>query len=318
MFDVITFGEAMIRLSPPSFERLENTTSFDLKIGGSEANVAVALACLKLKSSWYSKLTKNSLGRRIENEVKRWNVDTSHVIWTSDHRVGLYFLEIGSKPRPYKVIYDRKNSAISNITTSELDWKYLEATKLFHTSGITVALSDSCREVISSILDSCKSKDILTSFDINYRSKLWTIKESRANLKSILSKIDVIISSENDIDLLFNYKGDFKEKSRKLLDEFNPKLVALTRGPDSPVLLDENGKFFFGTGNQPIVVDRIGAGDAFAAGLLYGYLQNDIEKGLQYAEAMAALKFSIPGDFAIINIDEIEDFIKTKKSTIER
>ncbi|MFX1450186.1 MAG: PfkB family carbohydrate kinase, partial [Promethearchaeota archaeon] len=178
MFDVISFGETMIRLSPPNFERLENAFSLDLRIGGSEANVLIALARLKLKTSWYSKLTDNPLGRRIENEIRKWNVDT-HIIWTAQSRVGLYFLEFGSKPRPSKIIYDRKNSAISTITKSELDWKYLESTKLFHTSGITVALSNSCREVVSSILDFCKSKNIITSFDINYRSKLWTVEDAR-------------------------------------------------------------------------------------------------------------------------------------------
>ncbi|MFX0133417.1 MAG: PfkB family carbohydrate kinase [Candidatus Hodarchaeota archaeon] len=317
MFDAITMGETMIRLSPPNFERLENAVSLDLKIGGSEANVAIALARLKLKTSWYSKLPNNSLGQRIENEIRRWNVDT-HVIWTPDSRVGLYFLEFGSKPRPSKVIYDRKNSAFSNIIKDEIDWKYIESTRLFHTSGITVALSNSCREVVSSILDFCKSKDIITSFDINYRSKLWTVEEARVKLKPILSKLDIIISSENDIDLLFSYKGDFKEKAKTMMDEFTPKIIAITRGPDPPLILDENEKILLGTGNRPNVIDRIGAGDAFTGGLIYGFLNNDLEKGLQYAEAMSALKFSIPGDFAIISIEEIEDFIKTKKSTIDR
>ncbi|NVM04023.1 MAG: sugar kinase [Candidatus Helarchaeota archaeon] len=318
MFDVITFGEAMIRLSPPNFERLENAVALDLKIGGTEANVAIALARLKLKTSWYSRLTDNSLGRRIENEIRKWKVDTNHLIWTSDSRVGLYFLEFGSKPRPSKVIYDRKNSAISKITKNEIDWKYLEETKLFHTSGITVALSNSCRELVSSVLDFCRSKNIITSFDINYRSKLWPVGEASDKLKPLLNKIDIIMSSENDIDLLFSYKGDFKEKAKKMMDEFKPKIIAITRGPDSPIILDETGKILLGTGNRPNLVDRIGAGDAFAGGIIYGYLKNDIEKGLQYAEAMSALKFSIPGDFAIISIEEIEDFIKTKKSTIDR
>ncbi len=318
MFDVITFGENMIRLSPPNFERLENAVFLDLRIGGSEANVSIALARLKLKTSWFSRLTDNLLGRRIENEIRKWNVDTNHLIWTADSRVGLYFLEFGSKPRPSKVIYDRKNSAISNITKNEIDWKYLEGTKLFHTSGITVALSNSCNEVVNSILDFCKSKKIITSFDINYRSKLWTTSEARKKLESILSKIDIIISSENDIDLIFSYKGDFKEKAKKIMNEFKPKVIALTRGPESPLILDETGKILIGTGNRPNLIDRIGAGDAFAGGIIYGYLKNDLAKGLQYAEAMSALKFSIPGDFAIISIEEIEDFIKTKKITIDR
>lgn len=318
MFDIITFGEAMIRLSAPNFERLENAVTLDLKIGGSEANVAVALARLKLKTSLYTKLTDNPLGYRIEAELKKWNVDTNHIIWTSDHRIGLYFLEFGSKPRPSKIVYDRKNSAISNIRIDELDWEYLKTTKLFHTTGITVGLSEFCQNAVESILDFCKNEGIITSFDINYRSKLWSVEEAREKIKSILHRVDIIISSENDLDLLFNYKGDSKEKTKKILNEFKPKIVAITRGPDGPIILDENENILIGTGNQPELVDRIGAGDAFAAGLLYGYLQDDIEKGLQYGEAMSALKFSIPGDFAILSIEEIEDFIKTKKYTIVR
>jgi 2-dehydro-3-deoxygluconokinase len=317
MFDAITFGEAMIRLSPPNFERLENASSLDIKIGGSEANVAIALARLNLKTSWYSKLTDNFLGRRIENEMRKWNAEP-RIIWTPEHRVGMYFLEFGSKPRPSKVIYDRRNSAISNMQKDEIDWKYLESTRIFHTSGITVALSQSCEEVVTSILDFYASKDIMRSFDINYRSKLWTIEQAKNKLTPILGKIDVIISSEADLDLLYGIKGDFKEKAKKIMNKFNPKLLAMTRGPDPPLIIDENGKIIVGTGNQPDLVDRIGAGDAFAAGVLYGYFKGDIEMGMQYAEAISALKFSIPGDFAIINLEEIEDFIKTKKSTIQR
>ncbi|MHA1299154.1 MAG: PfkB family carbohydrate kinase [Candidatus Helarchaeota archaeon] len=318
MFDVITFGEAMIRLSPPNYERLENSVSLDLKVGGSEANVAVALSRLNLKTSWYSKLTDNSLGHRIENEIRKWNVDTSHIIWSSKFRVGLYFLEFGSKPRPSKVIYDRKNSAISNIEKEDIDWTYLRKTKLFHTTGITVGLSESCAEIVNSIVDFCNNEKIITSFDINYRSKLWSVENARKKIKPLLNKFDIIITSENDVDLLFDFKGDFKEKVKKILDEFKPRVVAMTRGPASPIIIDENKNTYIGTGNQPNLIDRIGAGDAFAAGLIYGFLNNNLEKGMQYAEAMSALKFSIPGDFAIINIEEIENFIETKKNTIDR
>lgn len=318
MLDVITLGEAMIRFSPQNYERIEFATQLDFRIGGSESNVAVALSRLGLKVGWVSKLTDNALGRKIANELRRWNVNIEGLIWTSKFRIGTYYAEFGSDPRPTNIIYDRKSSAMTSITVEEVDWKYLSSCKLFHTSGITVALSQNCEDVVKKSLEFMKEKGKLISFDLNYRSKLWTVDIAKNKLNEVLPNVDILISSENDIDLIFGAKGDLREKSELLIKKFSLKIIVLTRGPNPSYTLDNKGNEYFGKGYRPKVIDRIGAGDAFDAGFLYGFLLGDIEKGIQYGEAMSALKFSIPGDFLIIDKIEIEDLIEKRKRLIKR
>ncbi len=315
---VITLGETMIRLSPKNYERVEFASQLDFRIGGSEANVAVALARLGVNTGWISKLTDNPLGRKIEAELKRWNVNVDAIIWTPEYRVGTYYAEFGSDPRPTNIIYDRKDSAITHIEPEELDWNYLDSCKVFHTSGITVALSENCGNMVKICLEYVKEKKKTTSFDINYRTKLWTPDEARKKLTKILPSIDILISSEKDIDLLFKLKKNLRSKCQDLLDQFALEAIILTRGPEPSYLLDEKGKEFYGKGYRPQLIDRIGAGDAYDAGILYGYLSGDLEIGLAYAEAMSALKFSIPGDFLITTKEEIESFIQQEKILLKR
>jgi len=320
LLDVITLGEAMIRFSPQNYERLEFATQLDFKVGGSESNVAVALARLGLSVGWISKLTDNSLGRKIESELKRWAVNLDSLIWTPNYRVGTYYAEFGSDPRPTNIIYDRKSSAFSHITVEEINWTYLEACKHFHTSGITVALSDNCETVVMQCLKFMNEKGKSTSFDLNYRSRLWTGQDARTKLsRNIFPHVDILLASESDLDKVFvELDGDFKEKALNLLEEFDLKVLVLTRGPNPPYILENNGNELLGKGYQPNIVDRIGAGDAFDAGFLYGYLSGSLEMGLEYGEAMSALKFSIPGDWLIVTQEEIEGFIKRRGSLIKR
>jgi 2-dehydro-3-deoxygluconokinase len=308
----------MIRFSPPNHERLDFATQVDFKVGGSESNVAVALSRLGLKAGWISKLTDNTLGRRIENELKRWNVNVEGIIWTPDYRVGTYYAELGSDPRPTNVLYDRADSAISHISTEELDWTYLEACRLFHTSGITMALSPNCEEVVKACFEYMREKKKATSFDINYRSRLWAPEKAKSKLEEILPFVDILISSENDLNLLFGTSENLREKCAELMERFSFKVIVVTRSSDPTFLLDENKEESWGKGYHPAVIDRIGAGDAFAAGFLYGYLLGDLKMALSYGEAMSALKFSIPGDFAILNKSEVEEFIRKGGYWIKR
>jgi 2-dehydro-3-deoxygluconokinase len=315
---VITLGETMIRLSPRNYERIEFASQLDFRIGGSEANVAVALVRLGVNTGWISKLTDNPLGRKIEAELKRWNVNVDGIIWTPDYRIGTYYAEFGSDPRPTNIIYDRKNSAITHIEPEELDWNYLDSCKIFHTSGITVALSDNCENMVKICLEYVKEKKKTTSFDINYRTKLWTPDEARKKLTKILPSVDILISSEKDIDLLFKIQKNLRSKCQDLLDQFALEAIFLTRGPDPSYLLEKKGKEFYGKGYRPHLIDRIGAGDAYDAGILYGYLSGDLKMGLAYGEAMSALKFSIPGDFLIATKEEIEAFIQQEQILLKR
>lgn len=318
MLDVITLGETMVRLSTPHHDRIEFATQLDFKIGGSESNVAVALSRLGLKAGWISKLTDNALGRKIENELKRWNVNVEGIIWTPDYRIGTYYAEFGSDPRPTNILYDRKDSAFSHLSPDEINWDNLNSCELFHTSGITVALSQNCEQVVKACLEFMREKKKLTSFDINYRAKLWSPEEAKIKLSEILPFVDILLSSENDVNLLFGKKEDLREKCSDLLEQFSLKVVVLTRGPDPPFVLSAEGNEYSGKGYQPAVIDRIGAGDAFDAGFLYGYLTNNLETALSYGEAMSALKFSVPGDFAIISKDEVEEFIRKGGYWIQR
>ena len=318
LLDVITLGETMVRLSPQNYERLEFATQLDFRIGGSESNVAVALSRLGLKAGWMSKLTDNALGRKIEAELRRWNVNVDGIIWTSDFRVGTYYAEFGSDPRPTNIIYDRKNSAISHIKLEEIDWDYLESCKIFHTSGITVALSQNCETVVKRCLEFVKERGKLTSFDINYRSKLISPGQVRKMLENILPDVDILMSSEKDVDLIYKPGGNLREKCEELMNHYSLKTIVLTRGPNPSFALDDKGKEYVGKGYRPVIVDRIGAGDAFDAGFLYGCLSEDLEKGIKYGEAMSALKLSIPGDMAILTREEVEDFIQREGNLLKR
>lgn len=173
MNDVVTFGEAMVRLSPPHFKRLEQATSFEVNVGGGELNVAVGVARLGLKSGWVSRLPQNPLGFLVRNKAREMGVDTSRIVWTDTGRVGLYFLELGASPRASKVVYDRADSAVSLIKPGEVNWtEIFRQAKHFHVSGITPALSKSAAEVTMEALQSARAAGVSVSYDLNYRTKL--------------------------------------------------------------------------------------------------------------------------------------------------
>lgn len=317
MIEIAALGEAMIRLSPKNHDILESTNELEIKIGGTEANFCVALKRLGINTGWISKLTDNPLGKKIYNELMRWGVDVSQIIWTKDYRIGSYYLEKGSYPRPSNVIYDRQNSAICYIKKEEINWNYLNQAKLFHTTGITLALSDNCYDTASECLKIMKKNGKITSFDINYRSKLWTSDTARIKISNILKHIDIIFTSESDLFLLFG-EADLKDKCNELINKYSNKIIVVTRGEGGPYALDNKGVDYNSQGIKPELVDRIGAGDAFDAGFIYGYLSNGIQHGLDYGIAMAALKFSIPGDLAIISKEEVEALVKKTGVKIKR
>src|SRR5437588_5445097 len=179
MSEVITFGEAMIRLSPPNFRRLEQATGLDLMVGGAELNTAVGLARLGRKSAWVSRLTRNPLGRLIANRAREAGVSTEHVVWTDEDRVGVYFLEFGAAPRASSVVYDRKGAAIANLKPGTVDWRGVFAgAKWFHVTGITPALSPSAAETTREALQAARAAKVQTSIDLNYRVKLWSQAEA--------------------------------------------------------------------------------------------------------------------------------------------
>jgi 2-dehydro-3-deoxygluconokinase len=266
---VVTLGEAMIRLTPVDHQRLETTPLLEVHIGGAELNVAVALAQLGVPVAWVSKLPDNPLGRRIVREAQRFGVDTSRVVWTQEGRVGLYFYEKGAPPRPSVVVYDRRHSAINTLKVDELDWDFIGQAKVLHLTGITPALSDFCRHLVAGCIFRAKERRMFVSFDVNYRSRLWTPEQARATLLTLLKGVDLLICTKDDAATLFNLTMDIETIARQLQASLRIPNVAVTHG-DKAVVATPQGTFSQ-SGYQIEEVDRLGAGDAFAAGLIYGF-----------------------------------------------
>jgi len=326
MYDIVTFGEVMIRLSPPDHQRLEQAHSLDVHAGGAELSVAADTSRLGLRTAWVSKLTNNPLGRFIANKAREQGVDVSHVVWTDEGRIGIYYLEIGSTPRPSQVVYDRANSSINLIKAREVDWAgILAKTKIFHTSGITPALSRNCRNATLKAIEAAKKGNCKVSFDLNYRSKLWSPEEAKECFSKLLDKVDIIITTQFDAETVFGLTGSYEDIARKLTDMFGPSVVAMTLREVRTVktgawtsLALADGKIYKGQVYDLEIVDRLGAGDSFTSGFLCGYLEADVETGILYGDSMAALKHTLPGDIAWITKEEVLQRAKSKDFRIQR
>ncbi len=346
MPDVVTFGEAMIRLVPPDFMRLEQTTSLDVQVGGGELNVAAGVCRLGLTSAWVSRLPNNPLGRMLENRARQAGVDTSHVVWADKSRLGLYFVEFGAAPRASSVLYDRADSAISRIQPGEADWAAaFKGARWFHVSGITPALSDAAAAVTREALEAAKKAGVPTSYDLNYRGKLWTPDEAQACQEPLMSLVDVLITTEEDTSTVFKIKAPdttndtgkqsgftevradaYKEVARKLHEKFKFKAVAITLRKNPLVwrntwtaIAYADGKFYDDVKYDLEVVDRVGGGDAFSAGFIFGYLEKKTyEAAVRYGNAFSALKHSNPGDFCWATRAEVESLLKGASLRVAR
>jgi 2-dehydro-3-deoxygluconokinase len=328
MYDVVTFGEAMIRLSPSHFQRLEQATGLDLYVGGAELNVAVGVTRFGMKSAWISKLPKNGLGYLIRNRAQEFGVDGSHIVWSDRGRTGIYFVEFGASPRASSVLYDRANSAISMVQPGEIDWtKVFNGSKHFHVSGITPALSASASEVTIEALKAAKKAGLTVSYDLNYRKKLWSPADAKKIQEPIMADVDVLITTEEDTNVVFGIKEkNYEAVAEKLAQTFKFKVVAITLREDLSVwrnhwtaIAYQDGKIFRDKKYEVEIVDRVGAGDSFTAGFLYGWIkEKDVEKGVRYGNAFAALKHTVPGDFNWCTIEEVETQLKGAGLRISR
>jgi len=319
MSDVVTFGEAMVRLSPPNFQRLEQTSSLEMRAGGAELNVAIGVTRFGLTSSWVSRLPDNPLGRFVQNQARLFGVDTSRVVWSKEDRMGLYFLEFGAAPRASSVLYDRAGSAISAIEPGDVNWDAVfKGAKLFHTSGITPALSDSAAQVTMDALKAAKKAGVKVSYDLNYRGKLWSPERARQVQTPMMDYVDVLITTEEDTNVVFGMKADtYTDVAAMLVNRFKFEAVAITLRETPSVWRNSwtaiawaGGKIYDTKTYEVEVVDRVGGGDSFSAGFIYGYLQGDVAKGVHYGVAFSALKHSIPGDLNFTTLDEVERAVK--------
>ena len=317
--EVVTFGEAMVRLSPPGFRRLEQAHSMDVQIGGAELNTAVGLARLGRTTAWVSRLTDNPLGRLIANQAREAGVHTSHVVWTPEDRVGVYFLEFGAAPRASSVLYDRKGAAVANVRPGMVDWAAVfRGVKWFHVTGITPALSPTAAETTREAFWAAKAANVSTSIDLNYRVKLWSQAEANRCMTDLMQYCDVLVTTEEDAEKVLGVTGkDHEDAAVQLTRRFPFRAVAVTIRENPLVwknawtaIACQEGRILKTRTYEVEIVDRLGAGDSFAAGLIHGLLDGDLQKGLDWGVAASAIKHTIPGDFAWITRAEVESLLK--------
>ncbi len=328
----ITFGEIMLRLKPPNCERFFQSPLLEATFGGGEANVAVGLARFGLNVAYVSVIPKNAIGDACIRELRRQDIDTSLIV-RKGNRLGIYFLEAGANQRPSKVIYDRSHSAITEAKPGDIDWdKIFDGVSWFHISGITPAISLSTSELSIEAVKKAREKGIIASCDFNFRKNLWQYGKSAPEVMAELAKyVDIALGNEEDCQKSLGIKMDIDvesgkfqtEKYRRLTDNVldlypNIKKIAITLRESHSA--DYNGwsavvnnrKEFLISKKYEIhnIVDRVGGGDTFAAGLIYGLnnLSNDKE-ALEFAVAASCLKHSIPGDLPLLSVEEIKSLV---------
>jgi len=320
MFDIVGFGEVMLRLSPPHYQRLEQATSLEAYLGGAELNAVIAAARLGLNAAYVTRLPRNPLGRMMRNKARELGIDTSYIAWSDEDRLGVYFVEFGALPRPSTVLYDRVSSAVSKIQPGMIDWAGLFAqARAFHVTGITPALSGSAAETTLEALKQARKANLTVSFDLNYRARLWKPEQAMKTLTPLMEYVDILFTTEEDTAIVFQIKGkDYKEVAQKLAERFNFQVVAITLRENVTVwrnnwtaIAYHQGKFYEDRTYDLEIIDRVGAGDSFVGGFMYSYLNDnkDIQRALQYGVAFSALKHSSPGDFNWSTLEEVEKLI---------
>ena len=328
---VITFGEIMLRLAAPDFLRFDQCTQFDVTFGGGEANVAVSLANYGIKAGFVSALPKNDIGNYAISTLHTFNVDTSNIVRSGD-RVGIYFLETGAVSRGSKVLYDRSNSAFAELKKGAIDWnKVFEGVTWFHWTGITPSVSEGAADVCLEAVEVASKKGITISTDLNYRNKLWKWGKSAGEvMEKLVAYCDIILGNEEDAEMVFGIKPQgvdvksghvegaaYESVGKQLMAKFPKakKIIITLRGSVSAshntwsgVLWDGKKLIEAPTYQITHIVDRVGGGDSFMGGLIYGLITypKDDQKALNFAVAASCLKHTIKGDFNRVTVDEVE------------
>lgn len=331
---VVTFGEIMLRLSTEGFSRFVQSQKFDVTFGGGEANVAVALSNYGLESYFVTKLPKHEIGQSAINHLRRFGVNTNYISRGGD-RIGIYFLETGASQRASKVIYDRANSAIADVEQKDFNWdEIFENCNWFHWTGITPAIGKKTQIVLVEALKIAKSKNIKVSCDLNFRKKMWTSEEAQKVMIPLMKYVDVCIANEEDAEKSLGEKLGKTEIEKASIDEegyfktaellknkYNFEAVAITlresysasKNGWSAILLDDKDCVnpYRSKKYDIEIVDRVGGGDSFSSGLIYGLLSyKNSKEALEFAVGASCLKHSIPGDFNLVSVDEVEKLIK--------
>jgi 2-dehydro-3-deoxygluconokinase len=303
-FDVTTLGEMLIRLSVPSGKRLETATQLEVYPAGAEANVVTLLARLERQTCWVGALPKNPLGQLAVNALRVAGVHTSGVHWSDGGRLGTYYVEFGELPRGIQVTYDRAHSSATQLNSSEIDWDLLLDTSLLHLTGITPALSPSCREMIPQAVQRAKERGVPVSFDINYRQKLWSETEAAQTLLPLIQNVELLFCSQADAKRLFHCAGSIQEVAQGMLERSRARQLIVTFA-DQGMLLWDGNVWHHEPARSTQIIDRLGAGDALAAGVIHGWLDGDLSVGARYGVTLSALALSQFGDMVVTNKSEL-------------
>jgi 2-dehydro-3-deoxygluconokinase len=324
---VITFGEVMLRLATPGFLRLNQSPVLEMTFGGGEANVAVSLALLGEETAFVTRLPKNDVAEACIQKIRGLGVDTRSILRGGD-RMGIYFLESGASQRASTVTYDRAHTAISEIDPAELQWeKLLAGADWFHFTGITPALSAAAAQATLEGARAAKKLGLTVSCDLNFRKKLWTSEKAGQVMGTMMEHVDICIANEEDAEKVFGIKATgaevtegkidhsrYVEVARKLTDRFNFKGVAITLRESFSASRNGWSALFYTGGEEHFsrrydvqIVDRVGGGDSFAAGLIYALgKKRNPQDAIEFAVAASCLKHSVSGDFNLVRLSEVE------------
>lgn len=327
-FDLLALGEIMLRLSSPNNERITRGDMFQKGAGGSELNIVSGVSLLGLRTGVITKLPNNQLGTYIKNRIRFFSVSDDYIVYddSDEARLGVYYYENGAHPRKPAVVYDRKFASINTLKIDELPESMYSSAKIFHTSGITLALCNDMRELVIEVIKKFKEKGTKISFDVNFRANLWTEAEAKETIQQILPYVDILFISEETFRRMFQMTGTVEEMQKQLSNEYNIEVVATTeRKIISPRKHDFTSTIYSSVENKwykeaPYlnieVVDRIGSGDAYVSGVLFGLLKyNDVQKALEFGNACCSVKNTIPGDLPASEFDEIARIIKSHNNS---
>ena len=325
-FDLIGLGEVMLRLSPPDKEKISQSEVFEKNCGGSEFNVTSGAANLGVRAAVVTKLPKNKLGHYVARRIRYGTVSDDYVVW--DHsdgkRLGIYYYESGVYPRKSAVVYDRAASSVCSLELSEIPADIYTKARVFHFSSISLALGKTLRETTLAVMRKMKEAGVAISFDVNYRATLWSEEEAREVIRGVLPFVDILFVSEETSRRMMGKTGTLDEIMKSYTEEFGCKLVATTRREVvSPTKhnfgsrIYYNGEFFEEPHYMDIeVIDRVGSGDAYVAGVLFGLLTgDDVTRAMAYGNALSAIKNTVSGDMSISSIEEVDSIIAAHRKT---
>jgi len=315
--DIVTVGEAMLRLWVPAGRRLENASSFEVTVAGAEANVAMAAARMGADTAWLSALPNNPLGRRAAGEISALGVDLSGVRWVTGSRMGTYFVELSVPPRPITVVYDRAGSAAAQMDSDSIDWPMLEDARIVQISGITPALSRSCRALSLEVVQRAAAARATVVVDVNYRRMLWSPDDCQKTLNEMAPHVHLLIITAEDARDVLGLDGPPADTAAAISASLAIGRVVVTAGVEAHWV--DGGKAGIALGYDGAgTVDRIGAGDAFTAGVLLGLLDDDLPGGIDRGMAMAALKLGIFGDQLTATPQEVAELMEGHSREVSR